>query len=730
MAAVIQIKIEISGGLDAAKKDVADLGKTAQEKGGGGFSALQEIATGALRKIGEMVVNVGAAAFQKFGEVIGNSISAARESNQVAAQTAQVITSTGSAAGVTAQHVLDYASALSAASGKSLFGDEQIAQSTNLLLTFTNIKGATLDAATAISVDMAQALGGAPKDAAIQLGKALNDPIKGITALTRVGVTFSDEQKAQIQAMQEAGDTAGAQAVILAELNKEFGGSAAAAAQADGGFAQFQDRLGEMEETIGKAILPVLGQLMGVLNDTLLPIVENATTQIGPFIDTLMQSYDEGGIVGLLNTIAFAITGIVGAFNPLMDTIDTFIAAWPQMMAQVQPVVDFITANLTPILSGLAAMIAAVVIPAFVSWAIAAGAAALATIVAMAPIVLAVAAIGVAVGLLVAAWQNDWGGIQEKVAAVWTVVQPIFDAIVLWLQTNIPIAIQATVNFVTTVLIPAFQSIWDFIQANILPLFQILWTWLSVTLPNGVQVLANYWNQTLLPALNAVWGFLNTYVIPLFTALVNLHLAVLGLAVRTLTAIWNTELLPAITAIYTYVKNFLGPIFDWLTVVIFTPFFKIVNDISISIIGTLLPMFTKLSSLVKDEVAAAFNNLNSFASGAAGALHSIGNAIHDVIGYINDLVAKLNSVSVPDWLQGHSPPPMADWFSDIAGAAGAVNAQLPTLAMNLAAQLGPSGQTVSNTASTRSFTYAPTVYQSGGGDMPMDLALASSLASV
>ena len=31
------------------------------------------------------------------------------------------------------------------------------------------------------------------------LGKALNDPVKGITALGRAGVTFTDEQKKQIK---------------------------------------------------------------------------------------------------------------------------------------------------------------------------------------------------------------------------------------------------------------------------------------------------------------------------------------------------------------------------------------------------------------------------------------------------------------------------------------------------------------------------------------------------
>jgi hypothetical protein len=59
-----------------------------------------------------------------------------------------------------------------------------------------------------------------------------------------VGVSFTDQQKEQIKTMQEAGDMAGAQGVILAELNKEFGGSALAAAQADGGMAQLSDSMG------------------------------------------------------------------------------------------------------------------------------------------------------------------------------------------------------------------------------------------------------------------------------------------------------------------------------------------------------------------------------------------------------------------------------------------------------------------------------------------------------
>ncbi|MES2155937.1 MAG: hypothetical protein V4510_12455, partial [bacterium] len=62
----------------------------------------------------------------------------------------------------------------------------------------------------------------------IKVGKALNDPTKGLTALSRVGILFTDQQKKQIKALQKSGDLLGAQKIILKELGTEFGGSFAA----------------------------------------------------------------------------------------------------------------------------------------------------------------------------------------------------------------------------------------------------------------------------------------------------------------------------------------------------------------------------------------------------------------------------------------------------------------------------------------------------------------------
>ena len=91
------------------------------------------------------------------------------------------------------------------------------------LLTFTNVIGTQFDAAIKISADMSAVLGTDLNGAIIQVGKALNDPIQGLSALRRVGVSFNEQQKEQIKTLQENGNIVGAQKVILAELATEFG---------------------------------------------------------------------------------------------------------------------------------------------------------------------------------------------------------------------------------------------------------------------------------------------------------------------------------------------------------------------------------------------------------------------------------------------------------------------------------------------------------------------------
>jgi len=234
-------------------------------------------AEGHLSKIGDKIGDVaktaavvGIPALVGFGVA---SVKAFAESEQVAAQTANVIRSTGGAAKVTAGQVSALASDISKMSG---IDDEAIQSGENLLLTFTNIqdragKGNKIfSQATGIMADMSVALGQDMTASAMQLGKALNDPIKGVTALQRVGVTFTDEQKKQIKTMQESGNVAGAQRVILEELRKEFGGSAKAAGDTfAGSLNKLKVMAGNFMEEVGGRLVPILTQVGQYLGDNL-----------------------------------------------------------------------------------------------------------------------------------------------------------------------------------------------------------------------------------------------------------------------------------------------------------------------------------------------------------------------------------------------------------------------------------------------------------------------------
>lgn len=193
-------------------------------------------------------------------ETIEQIGSLAEEAEKPMAQLDSVLQSTGGAAGVTKQSVLDLANSLSK---QTTFENDAVISAQNMLLTFTNIGKNVFPQATSTVLDMSQALGQDTKSSAIQLGKALNDPIKGVTALQRVGVTFTDAQKKQIKAMVDANNTAGAQSLILQELQKEFGGSAKAAGQTfSGQITIMKNSIHDAGEEVAVSLVPIITSVM------------------------------------------------------------------------------------------------------------------------------------------------------------------------------------------------------------------------------------------------------------------------------------------------------------------------------------------------------------------------------------------------------------------------------------------------------------------------------------
>jgi hypothetical protein len=197
-------------------------------------------------------------------------IAPAMETQRIMGQTENVIRSTGGAAGMTADEIKGLAGQMERLSG----ADANLVQSgENMLLTFTNIGEEVFPNATQTMLDMAVAMNHGStsgidlKSTAIQLGKALNDPVKGVSALAEVGVTFTQKQRDQIKAMMDVNDVAGAQTVILNELAREFGGAAEAAGDsAEGKFNKVARALENIGKAIGNVVLPAVEEAAGAIN--------------------------------------------------------------------------------------------------------------------------------------------------------------------------------------------------------------------------------------------------------------------------------------------------------------------------------------------------------------------------------------------------------------------------------------------------------------------------------
>lgn len=217
------------------------------------------------------------------GKAFKDGVAAADYYTNVSLKTAAVIKSTGNQAGISVKGVQTLAASLESLGTTD---EELIINSQNVLATFTSIrnvgKNRIFDEATKSALDMSVALGTNLQGASIQVGKALNDPIKGVSALSKVGVSFTQGQKDQIKAMVASGHTMDAQKLILKELNKEFGGAAKAAGSGFGGAVfRAKDAIGDLQRDISMKALPALTSIADWVTNTGVPKLKEFTDWMG-----------------------------------------------------------------------------------------------------------------------------------------------------------------------------------------------------------------------------------------------------------------------------------------------------------------------------------------------------------------------------------------------------------------------------------------------------------------
>lgn len=302
---------------------------------------------------------------------IGDSIEAFDQQEQAIAQVKQGIQSTGGVAGKTFEELASFASKLQT---QTLFGDEEILQgATAQLLTFTNIAGEQFDRTTMAALDLSARLGTDLKGSAIQLGKALNDPVANLSALSRSGIQFTKDQKSVIKGLVESNRLADAQTIILDELEKQYGGSASAAAKAGkGGFTQLGNAIGDIKEEIGGLIieglnpfLPTIFKVVGKLQQMAVFFRENADivtavvvvvgTAIGTFsaVSTAIRIWTAAqwllnvamtsNPIGLVITAIAALTaGVLVAWNRSEKFRGTVLGVWAALKVVGNIIYDFV----------------------------------------------------------------------------------------------------------------------------------------------------------------------------------------------------------------------------------------------------------------------------------------------------------------------------------------------------------------------------------------------------
>lgn len=215
-------------------------------------------------------------------------VAAAEEALVTEAKVAGVLRATGNAAGFTVNQLSAMADEFSRLTGVD---DEVILNAEAVLLTFRKIGKDVFPEATKAALDMSAVMGQDLQSSMVQIGKALNDPIAGISALSRVGVTFTEDQKDMIKSFVEMNDIAGAQGVILEELQSEFGGTAEEMEQASTGSARLKVAFGNLQEEIGRNLVPQQRMWNEILIDTL-DILADATAEHNDYIDVQRRAIE------------------------------------------------------------------------------------------------------------------------------------------------------------------------------------------------------------------------------------------------------------------------------------------------------------------------------------------------------------------------------------------------------------------------------------------------------
>lgn len=367
-----KLVVEVIGDTSSVERALGNAGKETDKlnRRFGGLAA-----TAGKAGVAGAILGLGYAVKSGIGEFI--------DAQKVTAQTNAVLKSTGGVANVSRQEIEKLSGSLMHKSGVD---DEAIQSGANLLLTFTKVRNEVgkgndiFNQATKATLDLSVAMGKDMNSSAILVGKALNDPIKGMGALARAGVQFDEAQKTAIKTMVATGDTAGAQKLILKELETQFGGSAEAAGKTFAGQVNIAKEsalnfAGSMVEKAVPAIQDFIGGLTGdkgahgaladvgaFIRDDFWPAVKGVLDLLKAGWDSVIQVFrdNEPEVRNILNGLKALFDGI----KVVIETVVAPILKWVFTTALPFYIKTAITvlSTLTTAISGIAGFVEAVAV--------------------------------------------------------------------------------------------------------------------------------------------------------------------------------------------------------------------------------------------------------------------------------------------------------------------------------------------------------------------------------
>jgi phage-related protein len=515
--AFIDIKPDMTGFGAGVQTGLSGTGSKVDEEGrkvGSRFGS-------AVKSAATIGIAAGVAGIGAFGVA---SVKAAEESEVAVSRLESVFASMGDSTGTAAAAAVDYAGALSRQIGVE---DETIMAAQAKLATFEAVSNETarqsgiFDRATSAAADLAAAGFGTMESNATALGKALQDPERGMTALTRSGVTFTEEQKAQIQALMDAGRATEAQQLMLSAVETQVGGTAAATATATD---KMSVAWGEAQESVGRILLPAVEGLANALTDTLIPAFESVVAFVSSNLDWLIP------LAAAIAAVVIAVQGwalaqaILNAAlwsNPIF-LVAAAIAALVAGVVIAYQKVGWFRAGVDAafrVISAAFGIIKDAALAVF-DWLVSNWQTVLAVIT---------GPIGVAVLLIRTHWET-----------ITSVIGAAIDTIIMIVTTGFNLLL-SVVSAVWNTVVAATSAVWNAVRTAIEVVLTVIWTVISTYFNIYRTIVTAAWNA-LVAITSAIWNGIVAVISAYIGAITGVLSALIGTVASLFRSAWSGAL--------------------------------------------------------------------------------------------------------------------------------------------------------------------------------------------